>query len=91
MSRETILKKGENRITIDLNNLRAGVYFLQVNDEFINAQEKNKSCKGTFCKHLIVLNLITLLTNYKKAAMKMFIPAFLNDNIEFAGYLLTIK
>ncbi|HTF29027.1 MAG TPA: T9SS type A sorting domain-containing protein, partial [Flavitalea sp.] len=40
MSKEATLKKGENRIMIDLNNLRSGVYFLQVNGEFINAQEK---------------------------------------------------
>ncbi|HTE24548.1 PQQ-dependent sugar dehydrogenase, partial [Flavitalea sp.] len=40
MSKEATLKKGENRIMIDLNNLRSGVYFLQVTGEFINAQEK---------------------------------------------------
>jgi PQQ-dependent dehydrogenase (s-GDH family) len=40
ITKQTTLKKGENRITIDLNNLRTGVYFLQVKGQFVNAQEK---------------------------------------------------
>jgi glucose/arabinose dehydrogenase len=40
MTKNTVIKKGENKITIDLNTLRTGVYFLQVNGRFVNAQEK---------------------------------------------------
>jgi glucose/arabinose dehydrogenase len=40
ITKTAVLKKGENRITIDLNTLRTGVYFLQVKGQFVNAQEK---------------------------------------------------
>ncbi|HTE27909.1 PQQ-dependent sugar dehydrogenase [Flavitalea sp.] len=40
IAKDAVLKKGENRIVIDLNNLRTGVYFLQVKGQFVNAQEK---------------------------------------------------
>ena len=40
ITKDAVLKKGENRIVIDLNNLRTGVYFLQVKGQYINAQEK---------------------------------------------------
>jgi PQQ-dependent dehydrogenase (s-GDH family) len=39
-TKDVVLKKGENRIIINLNNLRSGVYFLQVKGQFVNAQEK---------------------------------------------------
>jgi trimeric autotransporter adhesin len=40
MSKEQTLRKGENRIVLDLNKLKPGVYFLQINGQYINAQEK---------------------------------------------------
>ncbi|MHA4846029.1 PQQ-dependent sugar dehydrogenase [Flavitalea antarctica] len=40
INRTVVLKKGENRLSIDLNALRTGVYFLQVKGQFVNAQEK---------------------------------------------------
>jgi trimeric autotransporter adhesin len=40
MTKNALLKKGENRIQIDLGSLRAGVYFLRIKGQFVNAQEK---------------------------------------------------
>ena len=40
LSKDAVLKKGENRITVDLSGFRSGVYFLQVKGQFVNAQEK---------------------------------------------------
>jgi glucose/arabinose dehydrogenase len=40
ITKNAVLKKGENRIVIDLNSLKTGVYFLQVKGQFVNAQEK---------------------------------------------------
>ncbi|RZK47073.1 MAG: T9SS type A sorting domain-containing protein, partial [Pedobacter sp.] len=40
MNKHAILKKGENRIVINLDNLKTGVYFLRVKGRFVNAQEK---------------------------------------------------
>jgi PQQ-dependent dehydrogenase (s-GDH family) len=40
MSKEVIIKKGDNRIILDMQKLNAGVYYLQVRGPFVNALEK---------------------------------------------------
>ncbi len=40
ISKDAVLRKGENRIVIDLANLRVGTYFLQVTGQSINVKEK---------------------------------------------------
>jgi hypothetical protein len=40
MSKELMIRKGENRITLDLHELNGGVYFLQVNGPFVNSLQK---------------------------------------------------
>jgi PQQ-dependent dehydrogenase (s-GDH family) len=40
VTKDVVLKKGENRIVLDLNKLRTGTYFLQVKGQYVNAQEK---------------------------------------------------
>jgi hypothetical protein len=40
IAKDAVLKKGENRITIDWNSLRTRTYFLQVRGQCVIAQEK---------------------------------------------------
>ena len=40
MSKEVVIKKGDNRIVLDMSKLQSGVYYLQVNGPFVNALEK---------------------------------------------------
>jgi hypothetical protein len=40
MSKEVVIKKGDNRIVLDMSKLQSGVYYLQVNGPLVNALEK---------------------------------------------------
>ena len=40
MGKEVVIKKGDNRIVLDMSKLQSGVYYLQVNGPFVNALEK---------------------------------------------------
>ena len=40
MSKEVVVKKGDNRIALDMSELQSGVYYLQVTGPFVNALEK---------------------------------------------------